>query len=305
MTDPDVPGGPTVAVVLVEFRSAGLVAERATWARDQDYFVAVADNSATYDGPGLVVDTGGNVGFGAACNRAVEQLPPWVEIVVFMNPDAEITSADLAELIRQVRGGAWQLLAPATKSPSGATVGFRLPDPHRELAVTLREARRLRKERATPTPAAIAPGSRSERPRTAAGRFGSGALVVIDRAAFESVGGYDDRYFLYVEDADLWDRVERSGARVGFHPGALLVHRSGSGSPASRASRAVLRRLGVELYLEDRGRPIRLVRRAHRLLFPAIRGGDELAGVVDEGYRSGTSAAEISLAVRDAALAAR
>jgi N-acetylglucosaminyl-diphospho-decaprenol L-rhamnosyltransferase len=52
----------------------------------------------------------------------------------------------------------------------------------------------------------------------------SGAAVWLRRAALDAVGGWDERYFMYVEDVDLCWRLRRAGWRVAYEPGAAVEH---------------------------------------------------------------------------------
>jgi N-acetylglucosaminyl-diphospho-decaprenol L-rhamnosyltransferase len=47
------------------------------------------------------------------------------------------------------------------------------------------------------------------------------------RLAFDSVGGFDESYFMYVEDVDLCWRLGRAGWRTRFEPAAEVVHFQG------------------------------------------------------------------------------
>lgn len=61
----------------------------------------------------------------------------------------------------------------------------------------------------------------------------SGALVAMRKRDFDTMGGFDEGYFLHVEDIDLCRRVEEAGGRVLFAPGPHGVHlRSSSDVPA-------------------------------------------------------------------------
>ena len=135
--------------------------------------------------------------------------------------------------------------------------GWAKPNPLRELALTsrtmLRGPHHKRKRTLVvpevPTVSEYSPGGMVVHP----GRFGSGALLAGRAEALKSIGGFDDDYFLYVEDADLWDRMERSGTPVGFAPDLVASHAAGQASPGSAEMREILRWLGVELYLSARG----------------------------------------------------
>ena len=52
----------------------------------------------------------------------------------------------------------------------------------------------------------------------------SGACFAMTRADFASLGGFDEAYFLHVEDIDLCWRVRQSGGEVLFQPRARVVH---------------------------------------------------------------------------------
>jgi N-acetylglucosaminyl-diphospho-decaprenol L-rhamnosyltransferase len=71
-----------------------------------------------------------------------------------------------------------------------------------------------------------------------------GAAMMIRRAAFDEVGGWDERFFLYMEDTDFCRRCARAGWDVVYQPSVTLHHRypraSRTGSPAatSRARRS-------------------------------------------------------------------
>ena len=52
--------------------------------------------------------------------------------------------------------------------------------------------------------------------------------------ALREVGGFDERYFLYWEDADLCRRLRRAGHHVRYVPSATAVHRVGHSSSKVR-----------------------------------------------------------------------
>jgi GT2 family glycosyltransferase len=51
-----------------------------------------------------------------------------------------------------------------------------------------------------------------------------GAFLVIRRELFEGLRGFDERFFVYYEDADLCLRVRRAGSRVMHYAGAAAFH---------------------------------------------------------------------------------
>jgi GT2 family glycosyltransferase len=58
----------------------------------------------------------------------------------------------------------------------------------------------------------------------------SGACMLVRRDAFVAVGGFDERYFMYWEDADLCRRLRARGHTIQFVPAARAVHQVGRSS---------------------------------------------------------------------------
>lgn len=59
--------------------------------------------------------------------------------------------------------------------------------------------------------------------------FASGCAMLVRRAVFRTVGGFDPRYFMYEEDLELCLRVRAAGWALRYVPEALVRHR-GQGS---------------------------------------------------------------------------
>jgi N-acetylglucosaminyl-diphospho-decaprenol L-rhamnosyltransferase len=55
----------------------------------------------------------------------------------------------------------------------------------------------------------------------------SGACFLVRREAWQAVGGFDPRYFMYLEDVDLCWRLGALGWGIGFEPAAEVVHVQG------------------------------------------------------------------------------
>jgi N-acetylglucosaminyl-diphospho-decaprenol L-rhamnosyltransferase len=55
----------------------------------------------------------------------------------------------------------------------------------------------------------------------------SGAFLFLRRSALDSVGGWDERYFMYLEDVDLCWRLRRLGWRVAYDPSGRVTHVQG------------------------------------------------------------------------------
>jgi N-acetylglucosaminyl-diphospho-decaprenol L-rhamnosyltransferase len=62
----------------------------------------------------------------------------------------------------------------------------------------------------------------------------SGALMMMRRSDFEALGGFDEGYFVHVEDVDLCRRAEQAGGEVLFAPGPHGVHQRSSSDMPTR-----------------------------------------------------------------------
>ncbi|MEP6342317.1 MAG: glycosyltransferase family 2 protein [Maricaulaceae bacterium] len=63
----------------------------------------------------------------------------------------------------------------------------------------------------------------------------SGACMLMKRTGFDSIGGFDEAYFLHVEDIDICRRVGEAGGKIYFVPDAEVTH-YGSTSRVRRQS---------------------------------------------------------------------
>jgi N-acetylglucosaminyl-diphospho-decaprenol L-rhamnosyltransferase len=59
----------------------------------------------------------------------------------------------------------------------------------------------------------------------------SGACMLVRRDVLESIGGFDEGFFLYCEDMDLCARVRKAGHRIGYEPAATVRHHGGHSAP--------------------------------------------------------------------------
>lgn len=79
----------------------------------------------------------------------------------------------------------------------------------------------------------------------------SGAFFAMRRADYLALGGFDEGYFLHVEDIDLCWRVRQAGGEVMFHPTAEVVH-VGHTSRASPLRVELYKGLGLARYFRKR-----------------------------------------------------
>ncbi|GBC93005.1 N-acetylglucosaminyl-diphospho-decaprenol L-rhamnosyltransferase [bacterium HR15] len=55
----------------------------------------------------------------------------------------------------------------------------------------------------------------------------SGAAMLVSRAVYEQLGGFDEQFFIYVEDVDLCYRAWQAGWKVLYYPEAVILHAIG------------------------------------------------------------------------------
>ena len=149
-------------------------------------------------------------------------------------------------------GTAAAMLRRLDAEPDLAAVGPRMRQPRRH-ARTRRPApfpstgRRGRARRARPrvrprtgSPAATASSTSDPgRPRDVDWVSGACAVAPAD-APSTSVGGWDERYFMYMEDVDLCWRLRRVGWRVAYEPAGERRPRAGRRAPAAHPYRMIV-----------------------------------------------------------------
>lgn len=170
----------------------------------------------------VIVASRGNVGFAAANNLlSAEASAPYL---LLANPDAELMEGAIDVLLDAALGGdgaaAWGgVTLDRDGTPSvGNLVG--LPS-LREMA-----SRVIGRSSAGEISAdALAVDAEVDAL--------SGSFVMIDRGAWDSVGGLDDSYFLYSEEIDLFYRLGAQGRRFRRIAAARAYHDVGHGEPVS------------------------------------------------------------------------
>ncbi|HEY6985474.1 MAG TPA: glycosyltransferase family 2 protein [Rhodanobacteraceae bacterium] len=171
-----------------------------------------------------------NIGFGPACNRGAAVARGGA--LVFLNPDCKLEADAIASLRRIADADpSVGLLGVEVLSPDGKPArGNRRRDPTLWRAtMALTGLDRLQAH--WPALAGIEmrevpqPGISVEAVDAV-----SGACLFLPRRVFEEVGGFDEAYFLHVEDLDLCRRVRDAGHSVAIAHGVHAVHAQGSSS---------------------------------------------------------------------------
>jgi GT2 family glycosyltransferase len=98
----------------------------------------------------------------------------------------------------------------------------------------------------------------------------SGACMMVERNAFESVGGMDEQFFLYWEDADLCFRLKRAGWLTVYNPVGGITHLTSRSSALARKQSLIAFHRSAYRYFRKHGG--RLARAAAPLVFLVLQG---------------------------------
>jgi hypothetical protein len=61
-----------------------------------------------------------------------------------------------------------------------------------------------------------------------------GACLILRRAVYEEIGGFDERFFMYAEESDWQRRMRDAGWEIGFTPNAVVRHLGGASGVTNR-----------------------------------------------------------------------
>lgn len=224
-----------VRVVLADNGSVDGAPERAAGARDNVTLLRIGEN----------------VGYGAGANRGVAELGPEVGWVVVANPDLEWGPGSIDALREAAR-----------RWPRAGALGPLIREPSGEVYPSARELPSLGAGAGHAALGTVWP----DNPWTRAYRLSSvepvertagwlsGSCLLLRRAAFDSVAGFDPRYFMYFEDVDLGERIGKAGWQNVYVPSAEVVHLGGvsTGKPEVSARMLAEHHRSAYRYLADR-----------------------------------------------------
>lgn len=154
-----------------------------------------------------------NLGFARACNQGAAMARG--RHVLFLNNDTEALAGWLSPMVRLAESdrtvgvvGAKLLFPDGTLQHAGVAIAFASPFPITPVHIDYRR-----------------PASASTRPLELS--CVTGACLLIDRALFHDVGGFDESYRNGYEDVDLCFKVRARGRRIAYTPESVLYHHEG------------------------------------------------------------------------------
>ena len=157
-----------------------------------------------------------NPGFGVACNQgAADTHSPWL---AFVNPDCLVEPDSLVRMVGHAQAIGDGLIAPDLVDDGGVRdAAARRRDP--EFAAMLRDRSQARLGVAVDASTSVQ-----------IVQAVSGALMLLPRALFVRIGGFDEAYRLHAEDLDLCRRARDAGATIACANDVRVVHVRGVSS---------------------------------------------------------------------------
>jgi len=247
------------AAVVVNYESGALLADcvDALLADDSagPVDVVVVDNGST-DGsvatlharhPEVaVMDPHANLGYGRAANLGIAATR--APVVLVINPDAMLTP-----------GSARAVLDAFAAAPDLAVVGPRILNPDGSTYPSARTAPGTGVAVGHAVLGRIAPHNRFTRayrqtdadtgvPRDV--DWVSGAALWFRRDALDRVGGWDERYFMFLEDVDVCREITTAGDRVRYEPEAVVTHVVGASRSRAPVRSVVAHHRAAYRYLD-------------------------------------------------------
>ncbi|MBS0558322.1 MAG: glycosyltransferase family 2 protein [Proteobacteria bacterium] len=162
-----------------------------------------------------ILRNGANLGFGAGCNRGAVQAQG--DVLLFLNPDCAIEP----QTIERLRG---------FMAPDIGLLGAAIVDAAGDAEPASRRRDPLLRRAALSMLGLDAINIAADASDLQDVDVVSGAAMLLPRALFERIGGFDEGYFLHVEDIDVCRRVRDAGLRVVCANAVRIVHGKGTSS---------------------------------------------------------------------------
>jgi hypothetical protein len=168
-----------------------------------------------------LISSGGNLGYAGGVNFALQNA--YGEYVYILNPDCRLLDGRVVDLMLAMDVDSdWVISGPKVLDETGVRQPScrRFPRPWTFLMVRSLLSRLPWSEREKKRYLMTDLLNDDVRPVD----WVSGGALLIKRAALSSIGGMDERYFLYMEDVDWCRHAWQSGYKVVYWPLSCVVH---------------------------------------------------------------------------------
>ncbi|MFI7586451.1 glycosyltransferase [Spongisporangium articulatum] len=241
-------------LVIVSYRSRPQV-EGLLAGLDPETPFVVVDNSGDRDGISTVAAqarhgrylNGGGHGFAKAANLGARS--SGYDYVIFVNPDTRPTDADLAALVGDLADD--PRLASVAATPLGGDGRTEIGAGGWEPSVRRAVVHALGLHKVLPT-AGLFARPRANLPLRV--DWTTGACMAVRTSTFESLGAFDEQFYVYNEDVTFGRTVREAGLRQSLRTDVLVPHGSGnSGAPSKEMMR--LRGASMARYVNQHNSP--------------------------------------------------
>lgn len=275
---------PRWAAVVVNYESGDLLAACVASLRADDSAgapeIVVVDNGSAdgsvatlhaQDPHVTVIDPHDNLGYARAANLGIAATR--APVVAVLNPDTVIEPGSAAAILAAFAADETvAVVGPRILNPDGTTYPSARTDPGPGTAAGHALLGRVRPENRF---------TRAYRqldadPDTARDvDWVSGAALWFRRSALDRVGGWDERFFMFLEDVDVCRSLTGAGGRVRYEPAARVVHVVGASRAGRPVSMSLAHHRSAYAYAKKWWTGPR------RLVLPAVAGALVVRGVVD------------------------
>lgn len=195
--------------------------------------------------PVVLVEPGQNLGYGRGVNRGAAATGP-AKYLLVANPDLVLHDGAVKAMVDYLEEHhEVAVVGPQIERPDGSIYPSHRVFPNLWLA----GAHALLESPWPDNPATRI--YRSPRPDGTVD-WVSGACFIIRRDVFEEIGGFDERYFMYMEDVDLGDRLGKAGWLNVYVPSAEVLHHKGHATARESGLNLAAHHKSTYLYLADR-----------------------------------------------------
>ncbi len=160
-----------------------------------------------------------NLGFGRANNQAMKICKG--EYILLLNSDTVIFDAAISQTLFWLSTHPeYDLVGCKLLNPDKSNQGSAAKFPHLDTAFSMLFLDRLIKSTKT----------MSSPQKIQYVDWVMGAFMLLRKDVYRQTKGFDENYFMYMEEVEWCYRISQKGLRVGFYPNARIIHLGGKSS---------------------------------------------------------------------------